>query len=87
MADHATTTTSPKVIAPLLTGLALTFFAAGLAAVTPETLTFLGPWALPVYAGIVATAGFLTGYLKRDPLREAGQAAEQAKAVESAPLG
>jgi hypothetical protein len=87
MADHAAPSTSPKVTAPLLTGLALTFFAAGLAAVTPETLTFLGPWALPVYAGIVATAGYITGYLKRDPLREAGAAAQQAEDAEAAPLG
>jgi hypothetical protein len=87
MADHAPTPTSPKVIAPLLMGLALTFFAAGLAAVTPDTLTFLGPWALPVYAGIVATAGYVTGYLKRDPLREAGAAAKQAEDAETPALG
>ncbi len=72
MADHAAPSVSPKVLAPLVTGIILTAFAAGLAAITPETLRDLGVWALPVYAAIVGAAGYITGYLKRDPLREAG---------------
>lgn len=72
MADHAAPTQSPKVLAPLVTGIILTAFAAGLAAITPETLKDLGVWALPAYAAITATAGYVTGYLKRDRVREAG---------------
>lgn len=67
--------TSPKVNAGLATGLALTVLAAGAAAITPDTLKDLGVWALPAYAAITAGAGYLAGYLKRDPLRETGQQA------------
>lgn len=85
MAEHAAPTQSPKVIAPLIVGLILTGLGAGMAAVTPETLKDLGVWALPAYAAITATAGYITGYLKRDPVREVGQ-----QAIESGdarPLG
>ncbi len=76
MADHAAApAVSPKVLAPLITGIILTAVAAGLAAITPDTLKDLGVWALPAYAAITATAGYVAGYLKRDPLREAGQQA------------
>lgn len=85
MADHAAPKTSPKVNAALLSGLALTVVAAGAAAITPDTLKDLGVWALPAYAAITAGAGYLAGYLKRDPLRDAGQEAIETGAV--APLG
>lgn len=76
---------SPKVIFAFLTGLILTALGAALAAVTPETLSNLGPWALPVYAGITATAGFVAGYAKRDPVRDLGQeVVKEAVAAESA---
>lgn len=93
MSDHAAKTPaeqrlealgiSPKVVFAFLTGLFLTAVGAALAAVTPETLSNLGPWALPAYAGITATAGFLAGYAKRDPVRDAGKdAIKQAAAAE-----
>ena len=75
MADHAAPNTSPKVLAPLITGTVLTGLAAGAAVVTPETLEGLGPWAFPVSIAITAAAAYITGYLKRDPLREVGQQA------------
>lgn len=60
---------SPKVLWSFLVGLALTATAAALSAVTPETLSALGPYALPVALGVAAGAQYLTGYLKRDPAR------------------
>ncbi|AHB31635.1 hypothetical protein ArV2_gp22 [Arthrobacter phage vB_ArS-ArV2] len=75
MADHRAETTSPKVMWPLIVGLALTALAAALAAVTPDMLAGLGPFAVPAALGLLAAGQYITGYLKRDPLREAGQQA------------
>lgn len=77
---------SPKVIFGFLAGLFLTAVGAALAAVTPETLEGLGPWALPVYAGITATAGFVAGFAKRDPVRDVGaEVVKEAAATEQPP--
>ncbi|WP_285240048.1 hypothetical protein [Pseudarthrobacter sp. MEB009] len=75
MADHRTESTSPKVLWPLLVGLVLTALAAALAAVTPDMLAGLGPFAVPVALGLLAAGQYITGYLKRDPLRDTGQQA------------
>lgn len=76
MADHrAGSQLSPKVLWPLLVGLVLTAVAAALAAVTPEMLAGLGPFAVPAALGLLAAGQYITGYLKRDPLRDAGQEA------------
>lgn len=85
MADHRAPSTSPKLNAGLLSGLALTVLAAGAAAITPDTLKDLGVWALPAYAAITAGAGYLAGRLRSDPLRDAGQEALDKGAV--APKG
>lgn len=95
MSDHAAKTPaelrlealgiSPKVIFGFLAGLFLTAVGAALAAITPDTLKDLGPWALPVYAGITATAGFVAGYAKRDPVREVGQEVVKEAAATSPP--
>jgi hypothetical protein len=69
---------SPKVAVPGLIGLGLTVVSVILAGVTPDMLEAIGPWAVPVAAGLVAGGGYLAGYLKRDPLREVGGAAVQA---------
>lgn len=68
----ATGQISPKVFYPLVVGLALTFLSSLLAAVTPDMLAALGPFAVPTATALVATAGVLTGYLKRDELRDIG---------------
>ncbi len=54
-----------KVLATAVSGAALVVVVAMLAAVTPDLLTFAGPWSVVLYAGIVALGGFLAGYLKR----------------------
>ncbi|ATW59949.1 hypothetical protein SEA_WALTZ_72 [Arthrobacter phage Waltz] len=78
---------SPKVLWPLVGGVVLTFLGATLAAVTPETLIALGPWAVPVATGTAAVAGYITGYMKRDPDRDAGaEVAQVARAVGGPPV-
>lgn len=76
MADHLPLETetdpnkvSPKVLWPLLVGIALTALAAALSALTPEVLAALGPYALPVSLGAAAAAQYITGYFKKDPAR------------------
>lgn len=68
----ATGQVSPKVFYPLVVGLGLTFLASLLAAVTPEMLSALGPFAVPTATALVSVAGVLAGYLKRDELRDIG---------------
>lgn len=75
MADHRGGETSPKVLWPLIVGVTLTALAAALAAITPEMLSALGPFAVPAALGLLAAGQYITGYLKRDPLRDAGQKA------------
>ena len=85
MSKHVATTAeaelSPKVVAGAAVGLLVTVVSVVLAGVTPEMLEALGPWAVPVAAGLVAGGGYLAGYLKRDPLREAGGAVVAAGTV------
>ncbi len=56
---------APKVAAGVITSGALVVLVAVLTAITPELLDFAGPWAPVLFAGIVALAGFLGGYIKR----------------------
>lgn len=65
-------TISPKVYWPLVVGVALTFIATFLAAVTPDMLTALGAFAVPMALALGAVAQNLTGYLKSDRLRVIG---------------
>lgn len=86
MADHATVDApasplSPKVLWPLLVGLGLTGLAAILGAITPEMLAGLGPWAGMVFVLVTAASQAVTGYLKRDPLRDLGHEAANAPAA------
>ena len=68
------TRTSPKVKAAAVTGGGLTALALVLAAVLEaipgEALEGLGPWALPVGAGITALAAVAAAYARRDPARD-----------------
>lgn len=65
-------TVSPKVFWPVAVGLVLTFAGSFLAAVTPEMLGALGPFAVPMAMGLTALATAVTGYLKSDRLRAIG---------------
>ena len=68
----ATGTISPKVFWPLVVALVLTFAASFLAAVTPEMLASLGPFAVPAAISLTAVANVIAGYLKSDELRDIG---------------
>ncbi|MBS6031495.1 MAG: hypothetical protein KH989_12570 [Kocuria rhizophila] len=77
MAANSTTLTapgtiSPKVFWPVLVGLALTFVGSFLAAVTPDMLTGLGAFAVPMSMALTAVAQGITAYLKTDQLRNIG---------------
>ena len=77
MAANSTTVTapgtiSPKVFWPVVVGLILTFVGTFLAAVTPEMLTGLGVYAVPMSMALTAVAQGITAYLKKDQLREIG---------------
>lgn len=65
---------SPKVTASATAGGGLTVLALVLAAVLEaipgEALAGLGPWALPVGAGIATLAAVAAAYAKRDPARD-----------------
>lgn len=54
-----------KVAAGAWTGLALTVIVAMLSAITPDLLTFFGPWAGVVFVGVGALATALGAYIKR----------------------
>lgn len=71
-------TISPKVFWPVAVGLLLTFAGSFLAAVTPEMLGALGPFAVPMAMGLTALAAAVTGYLKSDRLRAIGVEATSA---------
>jgi hypothetical protein len=60
-----TLTPAPKVAAAGVTMGILVVLVAMLSAITPELLAFAGPWAAVLFAGVVALAGFLAGYIKR----------------------
>lgn len=77
MAANSTTITapgtiSPKVFWPVVVGLILTFLGTFLAAVTPEMLTGLGVYAVPMSLALGAVAQGITAYLKKDQLRDIG---------------
>lgn len=77
MAANSTTVTapgtiSPKVFWPVFVGLVLTFVGTFLAAVTPEMLSGLGAFAVPMSMALTAVAQGITAYLKKDELREIG---------------
>jgi len=61
---------SPKVIAPAIFNIILIGVVAAIAGITPDLLTFLGPWAGVAYLGIAAIGTALAGYIKRDPARD-----------------
>lgn len=56
---------TPKVVAGVAASGALVVLVAVLTAVTPDLLSFAGPWAPVLFAGVVALAGFLGSYIKR----------------------
>jgi hypothetical protein len=60
-----TLTPAPKVIAGAATAGAVVVIGAMLTAVTPELLSFAGPWAPVLFAGVAALAGFVGSYTKR----------------------
>ena len=80
MSRHAATAStdptriSPKVIAGIVTGGALTALAsiaaAFLMAIPQEAVEGLGVWSAPVFVAIGATGAVLAGYAKRDPARD-----------------
>lgn len=76
-------TISPKVFWPLVVAVVLTFIGSFLAAVTPEMLSALGPFAVPAAISLTAVANVVAGYLKSDELRDLGvQATAAVLAVE-----
>lgn len=77
MAANSTTITapgtiSPKVFWPGVVGLVLTFAGTFLAAVTPDMLSGLGAFAVPMAMALTAVAQVITAYLKTDQLRDIG---------------
>lgn len=81
-------TISPKVIGSTLGAAALTALAAALLYLqTPDGQTLLGSLPMIAVVAINAFAGALgaavVGYLKRDPLRDAGSRAEAAGAAQA----
>ena len=77
MAANSTTVTAPGTISPKVfwsgfVGLVLTFVGTFLAAVTPEMLSGLGVFAVPMAMALTAVAQVITAYLKKDELREIG---------------
>ena len=83
MAANSTTITAPGTISPKVfwsgvVGLVLTFVGTFLAAVTPDMLSALGPFAVPAATSLVSVAAVITGWLKTDKLREIGAEATAA---------
>ena len=77
MAANSTTVTAPGTISPKVfwsgfVGLVLTFVGTFLAAVTPEMLSGLGVFAVPMAMALTAVAQVITAYLKTDQLRDIG---------------
>lgn len=65
--EHGKPTLKPtaKVTAGALTGLGLTVLVAALGAITPDLLTFLGPWSNVGFVAIGALAASLGAYIRR----------------------
>lgn len=77
MAANSTTITAPGTISPKVfwsgvVGLVLTFVGTFLAAVTPDMLSGLGAFAVPMAVALTAVAQVITAYLKTDQLRDIG---------------
>lgn len=64
-AGNPTAAPTPKVVAATAAMGILVVVVAILGGITPELLTFAGPWSGPLFAGITALTGFLAGYIKR----------------------
>ena len=82
--------TSPKVIWQAVASFVVTVALGAVGALTPETFVALGPVLAPLlYAVVVALAGYATGWLVRDPIRDVGTKAiaEDASATLAAFLG
>lgn len=60
---------SPKVKAIPIVGALLFALCSGLAAITPEMLSALGPWAVPVGVIVTTFAAWGLAYWRTDPLR------------------
>lgn len=72
------TPVSPKITAVLAVGFIASIILPNVGLVTPEMLHSLGPWG-PFWYGIAVTGlAAAAGWIRRDPLREAGKASEAA---------
>lgn len=69
---------SPKVIGAAIAGFVLTAIGGAMAAVTPDALEALGPWAAPVAMVIVTAGSSLVAWWRTDPLRQNYLANKQA---------
>lgn len=83
---------SPKVKASAWSTLLISLAGVVLAGVTtwatglgPDDVPMLGVWALPAITLLTGILNTLAGYLKRDPLRDIGAEAVDAKVAEVAP--
>ena len=64
---------SPKVSAVLIVGFLASIILPNVGLITPEMLHSLGSWA-PFWYGVAVTGlAAAAGFIKRDPLREAGR--------------
>lgn len=67
--ENTKTPVSPKVIWETAAVAIATVIGGAIIAVTPEHFAGAGIWGPVIYGAVVAFAGFVTGWLKRDPLR------------------
>jgi hypothetical protein len=78
---------SPKVKAGLNWGVLATLAVALLNAITPDMLTWAGPYQPVLFAAIPILAGQIGAWAKSDPLRDAGKAAQATPAPPAAEAG
>jgi predicted lipid-binding transport protein (Tim44 family) len=76
---------SPKVTASGLAAIIAGLFLANLDLITPDLFSGLGKWSGLVYALTIAIVTTVAGWLKSDPLRTAGLAAQAADNAQPAP--
>jgi hypothetical protein len=81
MAVTVSTPVSPKVTSGATWATLATLALTVLTVITPDMLAFLGPYAPLAYGLVVGATYALGAYLKRDPLREAGAAVLDSKAL------
>ena len=60
---------SPKVVGAAVAGFIITTLGAAMAAISPEALEALGPWAAPVAMLIVTAGSSIVAWWRTDPLR------------------